>query len=277
MAHGRLAPLDLSPALAVPGVVAALGPRDIPGRNDIAQAGRAPEHMLADGLVEYWGQPLAMVVAETRDAALAGAAAVAAVDRAAAAPCSPSRRRWTPAAFLMPPTVLTRGDAPAALAAAPRRLSGTFHAGGQEHFYLEGQIALAVPGEDGDLVVHSSTQHPTEVQHISARILGCDHNRITVRCGAWAAASAARRATPPGSAACAALAAGAPAGRSSCGWARKADIAATGKRHPMLLPLGGRLRRRPAACWRWTRRWRPMAATAWTSRPAWCSAPSPTR
>ena len=60
---------------------------------------------------------------------------------------------------------------------APHRLSAEFSVGGQEHFYLEGQIAFALPGEDGDIVVHSSTQHPTEVQHICARLLGCDFNR----------------------------------------------------------------------------------------------------
>ena len=57
------------------------------------------------------------------------------------------------------------GDARKAIAAAPLRSAGTIRIGGQEHFYLEGQVALAVPGEDGDMLVYSSTQHPTEVQH----------------------------------------------------------------------------------------------------------------
>ena len=99
----------------------------------------------------------------------------------------------------MPPQAITRGDPGTALAEAPLRLSGEFRAGGQEHFYLEGQIAMAVPGEDGDMPVHSSTQHPTEVQHVVARVLGCDYNRVMVPPAAWAAASAARRAMRAGS------------------------------------------------------------------------------
>ena len=233
VAHGRLAPIDLSPALAAPGVVAALGPADIPGRNDIAQAKRAPEHMLAEGLVEYWGQPLAIVVAETRDAALAAAAAV----RPSIEPLRPVlsvEEALDAGAFLMPPTVMTRGDALAALAAAPRRLSGTFHAGGQEHFYLEGQIALAVPGEDGDLVIHSSTQHPTEVQHVSARILGCDHNRISVQVRRLGGGFGGKESNASWVAACAALAARRTGRPVKLRLGRKGDIAATGKRHPML-------------------------------------------
>ncbi|MBI0537620.1 xanthine dehydrogenase molybdopterin binding subunit [Roseomonas sp. KE2513] len=233
VAHGRLAPIDLSPALAVSGVVAAIGPGDIPGRNDIAQARRPQEHMLAEGLVEYWGQPLAIVVGETRDAALAGAAAV----RPEIEPLRPVlsvEEALDSGAFLMPPSVMTRGDAPAAIAAAPRRLSGLFHAGGQEHFYLEGQIALAIPGEDGDLVIHSSTQHPTEVQHISARILGCDHNRISVQVRRLGGGFGGKESNASWVAACAALAARRTGRPVKLRLGRKQDIAATGKRHPML-------------------------------------------
>ena len=150
----------------------------MPGLNDIAAAG-AGEAMLADGLVEFAGQPLAVVIGETRDAAIAGAAAL----RPDIAPLPPvlsiedaiAREAW-----VMPPQAITRGDPGTALAEAPLRLSGELRAGGQEHFYLEGQIAMAVPGEDGDMQVYSSTQHPTEVQHVVARVLGCDYNRVMV-------------------------------------------------------------------------------------------------
>ncbi|MFC7553016.1 hypothetical protein ACFQU7_13305 [Pseudoroseomonas wenyumeiae] len=73
MAHGALAPLDLAPARAMPGVVAALGPGDIPGRNDISPSGKARERLFAEEYVEHWGQPLALVVARTRDEAIAAA------------------------------------------------------------------------------------------------------------------------------------------------------------------------------------------------------------
>jgi xanthine dehydrogenase large subunit len=233
VAHGRLAPLDLSPAFAVPGVVAAIGPGDIPGRNDIAQPMRPQEHMLAEGLVEYWGQPLAIVVAETRDAALAGAATVQpAID--ALRPVLSVEESLDAGSFLFPPMVMRRGDAARALAAAPRRLSGIFHAGGQEHFYLEGQIAMAVPGEDGDLVIHSSTQHPTEVQHVAARILGCDQNRIAVQVRRLGGGFGGKESNASWVAACAALAARRTGRPVKLRLGRKQDMAATGKRHPML-------------------------------------------
>jgi xanthine dehydrogenase large subunit len=113
--------------------------------------------------------------------------------------------------------------------------SAEFTVGGQEHFYLEGQIAFACRARTGDIVVHTSTQHPTEVQHICARLLGCDFNRVTGRwCAGWAAASAARRATPrgwPGAAALAAHHTGKPV---KLRLPREIDMIATGKRHPFL-------------------------------------------
>ena len=63
---------------------------------------------------------------------------------------------------------------------APRRLSGTLRMGGQDHFYLEGQIAYAVPGEGGDMLVHSSTQHPSEVQHNVAKVLALADHAVTI-------------------------------------------------------------------------------------------------
>ena len=82
--------------------------------------------------------------------------------------------------FVSPPQMMTRGEVEPALAGAPHRLSGEVRCGGQDHFYLEGQIALAVPGEDGDMQVWSSTQHPTEVQHGVAHLLGLPFNAVTV-------------------------------------------------------------------------------------------------
>ena len=233
VAHGRIAALDPSPALAVPGVVRVIGPGDIPGANDISQPGRAPEAMLADGLVEYWGQPVAVVVGTDRDAALRGAAALRPTIEALP-PVLSVEEAMARESYLLPPMVVARGDAAAALAAAPHRLSGTFHAGGQEHFYLEGQIALAVPGEDGDLVIHSSTQHPTEVQHIVSRILGSDQNRVAVSVRRLGGGFGGKESNASWVAACAALAARATGRPVKLRLSRKHDIAATGKRHPML-------------------------------------------
>src|SRR5512147_2585955 len=137
VAHGRLSPIDPAPARTVPGVVAVLLPADIPGRNDIAVEGSG-EVMLADGLVEFAGQPLAVVVGETRDAAIAGAAALT-PEIAPLPPVLTIEEAIAREAWIQPPQAITSGDPAAALAAAPRCLSGEFRAGGQEHFYLEGQ------------------------------------------------------------------------------------------------------------------------------------------
>ena len=81
--------------------------------------------------------------------------------------------------IVLPDYEFVGGDADAVIAKAPHRLDGVLHIGGQEHFYLEGQIALAVPGEDHDMLVYSSTQHPSEVQHVVARVLGLADSFVT--------------------------------------------------------------------------------------------------
>jgi xanthine dehydrogenase large subunit len=232
VAHGRLSPIDLAPPRAVPGVLAVLLAGDIPGRNDIAPAGSG-EVMLAEGLVEYAGQPLAVVVGGTRDAALAGAAALQ-PEIAPLPPVLSIEEAIAREAWVLPPQAINRGDPRAALAAAPHRLSGEFRAGGQEHFYLEGQIAMAVPGEDGEMAVHSSTQHPTEVQHLVSRVLGCDYNRVTVTVRRMGGGFGGKESNASWVAAAAALAARGTGRPVKLRLPRKADIVATGKRHPFL-------------------------------------------
>ena len=107
----------------------------------------------------------------------------------------------------MPDYAFRKDDSAAALGASAAAVKGRMRIGGQEHFYLEGQVALALPGEDGDMLVHSSTQHPSEVQHLVAQVLGVPDNAVTVECAAWAAASAARKRRPAQRAVLAALAA----------------------------------------------------------------------
>ncbi|MBM3644138.1 MAG: xanthine dehydrogenase molybdopterin binding subunit [Alphaproteobacteria bacterium] len=232
IAHGRIAMLDLGAARTAPGVVAVLGPHDIPGRNDVAAIGK-DEPLFAEGRVYFAGQPLAMVLADTLDRARAAAAlarieivaepAILSIDAALAA------ETWVQA-----PARLARGDAPAALARAPHRLTGEFRCGGQEHFYLEGQIAFALPGEDGDMLVHSSTQHPTEVQHICARLLGCDFNRITATVRRLGGGFGGKESNASWVAGAAALGAGHTGRPVKLRLPREIDMVATGKRHGFL-------------------------------------------
>jgi xanthine dehydrogenase large subunit len=154
-----------------------LTPADIPGKNDCSPI-RGDDPILAADAVDFRGQVLFAVVADTREAArravqlaeieIDSAPAVITVDQALAA----DHR-------LMDDYTFRKGDSAAALAAGPRRLSGTMKIGGQDHFYLEGQVALAIPGE-GTMFVHSSSQHPSEVQAIVAKMLGLTQAAVTV-------------------------------------------------------------------------------------------------
>lgn len=171
IAYGAITEMDLSAVRAAPGVVAVLTADDLPFANDVSPSIH-DEPLLATGQVHYLGQPVFLVVADShlnaRKAARLGKLtyredpAILTIDAALAAD---SR-------FEDGPRIWTKGDIDQALASAPLRLQGTITMGGQEHFYLEGQAALALPQEGGDMVVHSSTQHPTEIQHKVADALG---------------------------------------------------------------------------------------------------------
>jgi xanthine dehydrogenase large subunit len=177
VAHGRLKTLDLDAVRTAPGVVRVLTSADIPGRNDCSPV-RGDDPILAEKTIDFREQVLFAVVAETREAArravrlaqieLDPEPAVITVDQALAI-----EHR------LMPDYTFRKGDSAAALAAGPRRLSGTMKIGGQDHFYLEGQIALAIPGENA-MFVHSSSQHPSEVQAIVAKMLQLPQAAVTV-------------------------------------------------------------------------------------------------
>jgi len=177
-AHARVTKLDLTKVRAAPGVVAVLTPVDIPGKNDISPfAGDDP--LFAEGEVKFMGQALFAVAAETLPKARA-AAALAVVEYEDLPPLVTAGAALAAGERIEPTQVMKLGDARAAVAAAPHSLAGHLNVGGQEHFYLEGQVALVVPGEGGDLHVWTSTQHPTETQHILARVLACPDAAVTV-------------------------------------------------------------------------------------------------
>lgn len=229
VANGRLKTLDVPPG---PGVVAVLGPHDIPGRNDVAAVG-TDEPLFAVDRVSYAGQPLAMVVATTLDAAR-HAAERATIEIEEEPAILDIETALAARAYVQAPQTLLRGEPDAAMTSAPHRLSAEFTVGGQEHFYLEGQIAFALPGEDGDIVVHSSTQHPTEVQHICARLLGCDFNQVTTvvrRLGGGFGGKESNASWVAGAAALGARHTGKPV---KLRLPREIDMIATGKRHPFL-------------------------------------------
>lgn len=180
IARGRLLSLDLSAVEAAPGVVAVLTAADIPGANDISSTHRHDEPLFATAQILFHGQPLFAVVAQTREQARHAAALARADYAEEPAVIDIAAARMAGAALVTDPLTLRRGDLAAAMAASPRRLKGAMTIGGQEHFYLEGQIALAVPGEDEDMTVFVSTQHPSEVQHMVGAVLGVGSHAVTV-------------------------------------------------------------------------------------------------
>lgn len=179
VAAGTLNGMDLRDVAAAPGVVAVLTAADLPFDNDVSPSNH-DEPLLATDAVHYAGQPVFMVIATTHLAARHAA-------RLGAVGITPTTPIFTieealaaDARFEDGPRIYQKGDAAAALTTAPQSLSGTINIGGQEHFYLEGQAALALPQDNGDMVVHSSTQHPTEIQHKVAEALGTPMHAVRV-------------------------------------------------------------------------------------------------
>jgi xanthine dehydrogenase large subunit len=163
---------------AAPGVVDVLAAGDLPRPADTSPSAH-DEPLLCDGPIHFLGQPLFLVIADSHLAARRAVRLAKAEVEEEAPILTLDEALAANSRFEDGPRIWTKGDAPAALAAAPRRLRGSFEIGGQEHFYLEGQAALALPGE-GQMEVHSSTQHPSEIQHKVADALGLHMNDIRV-------------------------------------------------------------------------------------------------
>ncbi len=185
IAHGRLTATALDRIRALPGVVAVLAAADIPGTNDCGSIVH-DDPILCDGEIRYLGQPVFAVIAETR--AIARRAAAKAKDVLtieAAPPVITPQQAHAKGQYVLPPMHLVRstheGGAQAAIAKAPHRLKGAFDVGGQEQFYLEGQISYAIPKEGG-MHVYCSTQHPSEMQHLIAHALKLHAHDVQVEC-----------------------------------------------------------------------------------------------
>ncbi|MDE2593486.1 MAG: xanthine dehydrogenase molybdopterin binding subunit [Burkholderiales bacterium] len=182
VAHGKLLSIDVAGLRALPGVTAILTAADIPGTNDCGPIIQ-DDPILADGLVQYLGQPMFAVLSTDRETARRVAARAKEFVQIEPLPALLTPEAAHAAAqYVVPPMHLHRGDAAQALAAAPHRLSQTFHLGGQEQFYLEGQISYAIPKENNSLQVYCSTQHPSEMQHAIAHALNWHRHQVLVEC-----------------------------------------------------------------------------------------------
>jgi xanthine dehydrogenase large subunit len=228
-ARGTLRGLDLAAVKAAPGVVMVLTAADIPGKNDIAPA-FADEPLLADKEILFHYQPVFAVVAKTRDEARR-AAKLGKMDIAEEKPVISVDEAVIDGKTVLPDYEFGRGDVPKALKDAPHRLDGKFYVGGQEHFYLEGQAAFAIPGEGREFTVHSSSQDPTEVQHIVGRILAIPDAFITVETRRMGGGFGGKESQACQWAALAALAAYHTGRPCKMRLDRDDDFAVTGKRH----------------------------------------------
>jgi xanthine dehydrogenase large subunit len=179
-AHAEVASLDLDAVRKAPGVVGVLTADDVPGENDVSSVHEHDEPVFAETLVKYWGQPIFCVIGETRDAARRAAKLAKIEYRDLPHVTSIDASLRDGGKLVTKPMTLERGDVDAGLAKSARRAKGKVTIGGQEHFYLESQVALAVPGEDEDVTLHVSTQHPTEIQVMVAQVLGIPHAAVTV-------------------------------------------------------------------------------------------------
>ena len=228
-AHAAVKSIHIENALAQSGVRAVLTADDVPGKNDIAPI-FTDEPLLADAVAEYAGHPVAIVAAETFDQALAAAQLVQ-VDYKELAPVLKIAEALKKKQFTYNPPTVERGDPDGALAKAAHRISGEFACGGQDHFYLEANIALAVPAEDQDITVYRSTQHPTEVQHGVAHVLGVPSNAVTVEVRRMGGGFGGKESQPTIIAGLAALVAAKTGRPAKLRLRRDDDMIVTGKRH----------------------------------------------
>ena len=227
-AHAKITKLDVSPAYGVPGVVKVLTAADVPGVND---AGIKHDEPLFPDEVRFYGHAICWVLGETQEAARFGAEAIVVEYEPLPSIITPAEA-IAAESFQGHQRVVSRGDADEALKTAAHRFSGTFEFGGQEHFYLETNCALAHVDEGGQIFIQSSTQHPSETQEIVGHVLGLDSHHITVQCLRMGGGFGGKEMQPHGFAAIAALGATLTGRPVRLRLNRTQDITMTGKRHP---------------------------------------------
>jgi len=229
-AHARLLHLNTENAAELPGVQCVLTAADVPGENQTG-SNRHDEPLFPDEVM-YHQQPVAWVLADTLESARLGAALVRA-EYEPLAPIVTIEQAIAAASFHAGPLHIDRGDV-TALDRSPLRFSGELNIGGQEHFYLETQCAIARLDEAGGILVDSSTQHPAETQDVIARVLGLPWHQVTVQCLRMGGAFGGKEVQANPWAAIAALGAWKTKRPVRVRLPRLLDMALTGKRHPFL-------------------------------------------
>jgi len=229
-AHARIVRIDTAPCYEVPGVAIAITAQDVPGQLDIG-AVLPGDPLLADGKVEYIGQPVIAVAADSLETARKAAMA-AIIEYEDLEPVLDVVDALHKKHFVLDSHTHKRGDSATALASAPRRLQGSLHIGGQEHFYLETQVSSVMPTEDGGMIVYTSTQNPTEVQKLVAEVLGVSMNKIVIDMRRMGGGFGGKETQAAGPACLCAVIAHLTGRPTKMRLPRMEDMTMTGKRHP---------------------------------------------
>ncbi len=228
-AAGQLLSVDTSAARAVPGIVGCYTAADVPGCNTFGVV-VMDEPFLADGELLHLGQPVALIAAESQTA-LEKARQATRIEYQAAEPILDVEESIRRKKFIGPLRRIARGNVDDHLAVSPHRLSGTFTSGGQEQFYLESQAAIAYPGEQGQMLVHSSTQNPTEIQALVAEMLGVGQHEVVCICKRMGGAFGGKESQAAIPAMMAALVARKTGRSARVIYNKDDDMRVTGKRH----------------------------------------------
>lgn len=231
-AHAKILRRDAAEARAMPGISAVLLAEDVPGLNDVG-AVRHDEILLADEEVLYHGHIVALIVGETQELCRAAAAKVV-VEYEPLPPIFTIEEAIEEGSFHSDPHFIRRGEVSSALASAPNTFEGELSFGGQDHFYLETNAAWAETGEDGTVFISSSTQHPSEVQHIVAHLLDLPMHSVIVECPRMGGGFGGKETQAAMLASLAALAATKTKRKVRVRFNRDQDMMITGKRHPFL-------------------------------------------
>lgn len=229
-AHATLRSVDLSAVRSEPGVIAVFTASDVPGVNNYGGI-KLDDPILVTDLIEYYGQPVFFVVAESHVLARK-AVRLAKYDLEIRTPILTVDQALAARSYVLDPVTTGRGDAEAALARSPRRLKGKTAHGGQDHFYLEGMVSMAHPVEDGQISIQCSTQHPTEVQHIVARAMALSDAKVRVECRRMGGGFGGKESQPALFASLCAIAASKLSRSVKMRLDRDDDMIITGKRHP---------------------------------------------
>ena len=229
-AHARIVSIDTSPCYAIPGVAIAITKDDVPGQLDIGPV-VAGDPLLADGKVEYVGQVVLAVGADSLETARKAAMA-AIIEYEDLEPVLDVVDALRKKHFVLDSHQHKIGNSAAELATAPRRLQGSLHIGGQEHFYLETQISSVMPTEDGGMIIYTSTQNATEVQKLVAEVLGVPMHKIVIDMRRMGGGFGGKETQAAGPACLCAVIAHLTGRPTKMRLPRVEDMQITGKRHP---------------------------------------------